>query len=126
MAEHFKGDHAQLRDMIGLYEMEDEVIVHKGLIQDTLPPLIDDRRELSFSLIYCDTDLYEPTKVILELLHSRLSRNGLIVFDEWNNPDYPGETVAAQEFLERFGDSYDMEYVANTRNPTCLLRKIRP
>jgi hypothetical protein len=124
MAQYYKGDHALLIDMISLYDMEDEVIVHKGLIQDTLPPLMEERPELSFSLVYCDTDLYEPTKMILDRVHPRLSHNGLIVLDEWNNPEYPGETVAVREFLDRFGASYEMEYVPNTRHPNCVLRKI--
>jgi len=125
MARQFKGDYALLMDMIALYELGDDVVVHKGLIQNTLPPLVAERPELSFSLVYCDTDLYEPTKMILENTHPRLARNGLMVLDEWNNPEYPGETVAVREFLDQFGEFYDMEYVPNTRHPNCVLRKIR-
>lgn len=125
-AGQFAGNYEVLMDMIALHELQDDVLVHKGPIQDTLPPLLDERPELSFSLVYCDTDLYEPTKVILEKVHPRLSKNGVIVLDEWNNAEYPGETVAVREFLDRSGDAYDMEYLPHTRHPTCLLRKTRP
>jgi hypothetical protein len=121
----FVGDYELLMDMINLYELQDDVVVHRGWIQETLPALMETRPELSFSLVYCDTDLYEPTKVILDQAHARLSKAGLIVFDEWNNPEYPGETTAVREFLDKFGDCYEMRAVPRVRNPSCVLKKVR-
>lgn len=121
----YAGSYEELMDLIDLYEMGDDVTVYKGLIQDTLPPLLERRPELSFSLVFCDTDLYEPTRIILEGVHPRLSKGGMFVFDEWNNETYPGETTAVQEFLADHGDWYETVGVRDTRHPTMALRKTK-
>ncbi|MEO7039539.1 MAG: TylF/MycF/NovP-related O-methyltransferase [Candidatus Elarobacter sp.] len=120
----YRGSYEELVDVIALYYMEHEIVIHKGLVQDTLPAALAEADNLSFSLIYLDLDLYEPTKLALDLLHPRLSKGGLFVFDEWNYETYPGETTAAREFLEQHGDRYTMEAVRHTRTPSMALRKI--
>ena len=127
-ATEFQGAYAgsleTLRDMVELHELEDSVVIHKGLIQDTLPMLMEQRPELMFSMVFCDTDLYEPTKVILDEVHSRICKNGVLVFDEWNYERYPGETKAVEEFLAKHGQHYEPLHTGNTRHPTLLLKKI--
>lgn len=49
------------------------------------------------SLAYFDFDLYEPTKRCLELIKPRLVKGSVIGFDELNDPDSPGETLALME-----------------------------
>lgn len=49
------------------------------------------------SLAYFDFDLYEPTKKCLELIKPRLVKGSVIGFDELNDPDSPGETLALME-----------------------------
>ena len=44
-------------------------------------------------------DLYKPTKDTLNLLKDRIPKDGVIVFDEPNHKDYPGETIAIMEAL---------------------------
>ena len=86
--------------------------------------LLERERQLSFSLVYCDTDLHQSTKVILDHIHPRLAKGGIIVFDEWNHPTYPGEGVAANEFLDKLGPNYEVCSIRHTRQPSLLLRKI--
>lgn len=121
----FAGSYEELLELIDLHELQDEVNLHKGLIQDTLPPLLESHPELRFSLVFCDTDLYEPTKLIMDSLHDRLSVGGMFVCDEWNYEPYPGETQAIQEFMEKHGDCYRMRHPRNTRNPTLILEKVK-
>ncbi len=52
------------------------------------------------ALAYFDFDLYEPTKKCLEAIRHRVTRGTVIGFDELNDPDSPGETVA---LMETFG-----------------------
>ena len=52
------------------------------------------------ALAYLDFDLYEPTKKCLEIIRPRLVKGSVIGFDELNDPDSPGETLA---LLETFG-----------------------
>jgi len=119
----YKGSYEELIDIISLYEMEDEIVIHKGLVQDTLGPVLASEQELSFSFVYCDVDLYEPTRLILEKLDERLMKGGVFVLDEWNDPNYPGETTGVREFLEKKGSRYDVEHVRNTPRPSLVLRK---
>lgn len=120
----YAGSYEELIDLIALHDLQDDTTILKGLIQDTLPPLLEQRPELSFSLVLCDTDLYEPTKLILNSMHPRLSRGGMFVLDEWNHEVWKGETVAVREFLATHGGQYEMESIRNTRHPTLALRKI--
>lgn len=120
----YKGDLAELRKMIDLYELQDDIEIHIGLVEDTLPKVVAENEGLSFSFIYCDTDLYASTAAILQNLHSRLSIGGVFVLDEWNHEKMPGETVAVREFLEANPHKYRMEHVQNARQPTLVLRRL--
>lgn len=64
-----------------------------------LPKYLDHHPETIIALAYFDFDLYEPTKVVLELIKDRLVKGSVVAFDELNDPDSPGETVAVAEVL---------------------------
>ena len=52
------------------------------------------------SLLYLDFDLYEPTKVALENFIPLMPKGAIVVFDELDNPLWPGETKAMHEFCK--------------------------
>jgi len=52
-------------------------------------------------------------------------KGGIFVFDEWNDETWPGEGVAANEFLKEFGSYYHIEQLKNARYPSMVLRKIK-
>lgn len=56
--------------------------------------------ETIISLAYFDFDLYEPTKKCLEAIRPHLVKGSVLGFDELNDTDSPGETVA---LMETFG-----------------------
>jgi hypothetical protein len=120
----YKGSYEELLDVIALYEMEDDIIIHKGLIHDTLTKTLKEQTELTFSFVYCDVDLYEPTKEILDAMHERLAKGGVFVLDEYNDEKYPGETLAVREFMKVHGGDYVMEHVVGARQPSLVLRKL--
>lgn len=119
----YKGSFEEMADVIGLYGLEDEIDFHKGLVEETLQPFLDEFFEYRFSFVYCDVDLYEATKQILIGLHPRMCKGGVFVLDEWNYSDYPGESAAVREFLEKHGSDYAVEQVRNARQPSLVLRK---
>ena len=121
----YKGSFEELVDLIDLYELSDDIIIHKGLVEETLPSLLESSKELSFSMVYCDVDLYQPTQSVLKYFHSRVVNGGVFVFDEWNSDEFPGEGLAVNEFLNDFGDCYEVESVRDTRQPTLLIRKVK-
>jgi len=46
-----------------------------------------------------DFDLYEPTKVALECFINRMPKGAILVFDELNTKNFPGETEALLEVV---------------------------
>lgn len=72
----------------------------KGNIEETIFSFVKENPGIRFSLIHFDCDLYKPTKVALENLWPVVSRGGVVIFDEYSIPDWPGETKAVDEFFE--------------------------
>ena len=87
----------------------------KGYVENTLPKIISKIRSISF--INLDLDLYSGHKVVLENTFSKLSKNGIIYFDDIilsdKNPSFPGAKKAFKEF---FANKRIKKY-------TCKLRK---
>lgn len=65
----------------------------------TLPKYLSDHPETIVALAYFDFDLYAPTKACLEMIKPRLTKGSVIGFDELNDPDAPGETLAVMESI---------------------------
>lgn len=119
----YRGDYEELLSIINLYELQDEIVLHKGFVADTLGPLLESQQELSFSMVYLDMDLYEPTLQAMVQMHPRLSKGGVFVLDEWNMDSFPGESIAAREFLNIHGSSYSVEHIRGANQPSMLLVK---
>ena len=71
----------------------------KGDATKTIHEYFDDNPHAIVSHAFFDFDLYEPTKVCLEAILNRCSLGAVIGFDELNDPDSPGETLALLETL---------------------------
>ena len=54
---------------------------------------------LMVALLFLDFDLYEPTKKAIDLFLPRMPKGAVIVFDELDHPDWPGETLALIEAI---------------------------
>lgn len=70
-----------------------------GQIEDSVPRFLDQHPGVRFSLVHFDCDLYAPTRAALWALWPRVARGGVLLFDEYGIPDWPGETRAVDEFL---------------------------
>ena len=77
-----------------------------------------------FSLVIVDVDLYEPTQKILDSVHKSLSKNGLIIFDEANKDDFPGEKQAMKEFFKKHNKNYKKKILSKLQQPDVMLQKI--
>ena len=71
----------------------------KGDATKELKNYLKKNPETIVSLAYFDLDIYEPTKECLKLIKTRLTKGSVIGFDELNDPDSPGETLALIETL---------------------------
>ena len=77
-----------------------KVFLVKGDMNETVPMYLEQNPETIVSLMYLDVDVYEPTKIALEYFVPRMPKGAVIAFDELNDPDSPGETLA---LVETFG-----------------------
>ncbi|MET9556552.1 TylF/MycF/NovP-related O-methyltransferase [Streptomyces sp. NPDC006645] len=73
--------------------------VVEGDVRETVPAHLRNNPQTVIALAYFDLDLYEPTRDVLEAIRPRLARGGVVAFDEFAHPKWPGETVALQETL---------------------------
>lgn len=62
---------------------KDRIKLIEGNIREMIPEFVDNNSGVCFSLVHFDCDMYEPTKVGLEYLWSRLSKGGIFLFDEY-------------------------------------------
>lgn len=70
----------------------------QGNITETVPRYVERNPELTISLLNLDVDIYEPSVTVLESLYPRISKNGILILDDYNS--FPGETQAVNEYFE--------------------------
>jgi len=71
----------------------------KGDVTETFPKWLNSNPQTIIALAIFDMDVYQPTKSVLSMIVPRLTRGSLLVFDELNAPQYPGETLSLLETL---------------------------
>jgi hypothetical protein len=71
----------------------------KGDFLKTGPEFLKKNKHLLIALLYLDFDIYKPTKEALKIFLPRMPKGAILAFDEINNPDWPGETIALLEVL---------------------------
>lgn len=71
--------------------------VVSGDATETVPRYFDQNPHSVVALAYFDFDLYQPTLTGLKNIRDRLTRGSILAFDELNDVDSPGETVALRE-----------------------------
>jgi hypothetical protein len=101
-----------IKTVLGLHIDESnfkDVKLVKGFVEKIIPQYINKIKTISF--INCDVDLYSGHKVILETCWEKLSKNGVIYFDDvypkktkkmslcYEN-DFPGARKAYDEFFK--------------------------
>ena len=70
-----------------------------GDIETTAPQFVDENPGLRFSFVHFDCDLYAPTKAALNAIWPKVSRGGVVLFDEYALKEWGGETQAVDEFV---------------------------
>jgi hypothetical protein len=94
-----------LEDILNFHEQENPIPhikkyeLRKGNAIVELEKYLKENPHTIISLAYFDFDIYEPTKVCLELILPHLTKGSVIGFDELNRHDFPGETIAVKEVL---------------------------
>ena len=102
-----KDHYEELLDAISIFDRDrfvpqkPRIKLVQGSIENTAFDFVKENPGVRFSLIHFDCDLYAPTKAALEAFWPRLSRGGVMLFDEYGIHDWPGETKAVDLFLEQ-------------------------
>ncbi|MFA5878092.1 MAG: TylF/MycF/NovP-related O-methyltransferase [Candidatus Staskawiczbacteria bacterium] len=102
----FADSYAELKRVIDLYDLNrflshvEKVKLVKGDFLKTGPEFLKKNRHIVVSLLYLDFDIYKPTKEALKIFLPRMPHGSILVFDEINNPSWPGETAALIEELD--------------------------
>tara|TARA_B110000483_G_scaffold41704_1_gene51752 strand:- start:1311 stop:1988 length:678 start_codon:yes stop_codon:yes gene_type:complete len=75
------------------------------------------------SFVYIDCNVYEPVKKILETLNNKISKGGIIAFDEAQNKNNKSEGIAMMEFYNRNKKSYKLIKLNKNYQPDAILIK---
>lgn len=70
----------------------------EGDVIKTVPDYIGSHPELKISILNLDCDFYEASVTILKYFYPRLSKNGVLMLDNYG--DFYGETKAVDEFFK--------------------------
>ena len=92
-----------LNTLMGLQEKDNplshikkfELVAGDAVVE--IDKYLTEHPETIIALAYFDFDLYEPTRKCLEVIRPYLVKGSVLGFDELNDPDSPGETVALKE-----------------------------
>ncbi len=57
-------------------------------------------QKVAFSLVHLDCDIYDSVKQSLEFFYKRVLPGGVIIFDDYNEPNCPGAKLAVDEFMK--------------------------
>ena len=96
MKDKYVGKRKQIEQFIKFFNFKNIKIIDKDAT--TLKSSFFHKKK--FSLAYFDMALYEPTKAALEAIQPHLLPGSIIMLDEFNNRDYPGETIAFKEVFK--------------------------
>lgn len=101
----------------GFHESDFELI--KGDISATTKEFVIKRPGAKISLLYLDVDLEKPTYDTLKTLWSRVSKGGIVVFDEYGYHQW-SESLG----VDRFCEEYNLDLIPlNFNAPTAYIIK---
>ncbi len=90
---YFSSDYIQTKELFNQFSF---VNIYKGWIPNKFYKV----KDIKFSFVHIDVDLYEPTLNSLNFFFKRLVNQGIIVCDDYNYSDFPGAKIAVDEFIK--------------------------
>jgi hypothetical protein len=86
-----------------------------GDVSNTIHTWLEENPHAVIGMAIFDMDLYKPTKDVLEAIKPRLFKGSLLVFDEFSNESWPGETEAINDVL----GINSLHFKSYAHQPTC-------
>jgi hypothetical protein len=98
----------EINDLLDVQNLNKNVDIIKGDILITLNDYLEENPHLKISLLHIDVDLYEPTKHILEKLYDRVTKGGIIIFDDYGA--FAGTNKAVDDFFNNKAEVKKLPY----------------
>lgn len=95
-----------LREVLRLHEANapishiEKFELVRGDARETVEAHLSQHPETVVACAYFDFDLYEPTLAALKAIRPHLTSSSILIFDELNCVEFPGETAALREVFE--------------------------
>lgn len=98
----------EINELLDKQGLNKNVEIIKGDILKTLDQYLDDNPQLRISLLHIDVDLYEPSKHILEKMYDRVTKGGIIIFDDYGA--FAGTNKAVDDFFDQKAEVKKLPY----------------
>ncbi|HVS70147.1 MAG TPA: TylF/MycF/NovP-related O-methyltransferase [Phycisphaerae bacterium] len=113
---HKQGDFADTSlDSVRELVQGDQVTFHKGFFPATATPI----PQKTFSFVHIDVDIYQSVVDCCEFFYPRMTRGGIMLFDDYGRPTCPGAKRAVDEF---FADKPEYRFYVHTGQ--CIIHKL--
>ncbi len=99
---HQKGDFADtsIQHVDNLLKDSYDYAMYKGIFPRVNSEYVAHRK---FSFVHLDVDIYPSVKECLEFFYPRMLKGGVILLDDYNEPNCPGAKLATDEFCVAHG-----------------------
>lgn len=87
----------ELQAALAHHGLDVNVELVAGNILETVPAYVERVPQLKISLLHIDVDLYEPTRVALEVLFPRVVAGGIVILDDY--AAFPGANQAIDDYF---------------------------
>lgn len=115
----YVGNPIFIKYIINFFKFKKIEIIHDDILN--LNKYLFKFKKLSY--IYIDCNIYIPVKNILDLLNDKLSKGGIIAFDEGLNNSKSGEGKALKEFYIKNKKNYKIIKLKKGYQPDIILLK---
>tara|TARA_Y100000996_G_scaffold312138_1_gene248421 strand:+ start:1121 stop:1873 length:753 start_codon:yes stop_codon:yes gene_type:complete len=97
-----------------LPKVNDNCVLIKGLIQDTLPIFLEEKDNDEIAFVHMDINTYESSKFVLELIKPRLKINAIILLRGCHN--YPGWSVGEYRAFQEIFNKDEYQFLAFSKD----------
>ena len=98
----------EINELLDKQGLNKNVDIIKGDILITLDDYLEKNPHLKISLLHIDVDLYEPSKHILEKLFDKVTKGGIIIFDDYGA--FAGTNKAVDDFFQNKAEIKKLPY----------------
>lgn len=98
----FKSDFEKLRQVVERLGLKEQIVLHKGWFDATVPAYVAEHGEKPVSVFHIDCDLYNSTMGCFPDIYPLVSEGGVVILDDYNDGGR-GEKLAVLETLNKLG-----------------------